>query len=90
MQGFPAGSDGKESPACNVGDQGSIPGSKRTHFSILAWRIPWIEEPGRPQSMRLSRVRHDWQAKVHEKTYNHENNRANSGHFKGEFSLTFN
>ena len=27
--------------------------------SILAWRIPWIEEPGRLQSMGLQRVRHD-------------------------------
>ena len=30
-----------------------------THFNILAWRIPWIEEPGRLQSMRLKRVGHD-------------------------------
>ena len=30
-----------------------------THSSILAWRIPWIEEPGRLQSMRSHRVRHD-------------------------------
>ena len=29
-----------------------------THSSILAWRIPWIEEPGRLQSMGLQRVRH--------------------------------
>ena len=42
--------DGKES-ACNAGDQGSIPGSGRspgegngTHFSILAWTIPWREK----------------------------------------------
>ena len=27
-----------------------------THSSILAWRIPWIEDPGRPQSMELRRV----------------------------------
>ena len=27
--------------------------------AILDWRIPWIEEPGRPQSMGLQRVRHD-------------------------------
>ena len=27
--------------------------------SILAWRIPWTEEPGRLQSMGLVRVRHD-------------------------------
>ena len=31
-----------------------------THFSILAWRIPWTEEPGGLQSMGSQRVRHDW------------------------------
>ena len=31
-----------------------------THSSILAWRIPWMEEPGRLQSMGFQRVRHDW------------------------------
>ena len=31
-----------------------------THSSILAWRIPWTEEPGRPQSLGSQRVRHDW------------------------------
>ena len=30
-----------------------------THFSILAWRISWTEEPCRLQSMRLQRVRHN-------------------------------
>ena len=30
-----------------------------THSSILAWRIPWTEEPGALQSMGLRRVRHD-------------------------------
>ena len=30
-----------------------------THSSILAWRIPWTEEPGRLQSIRSQRVRHD-------------------------------
>ena len=44
--------------ASNVGDLGLIPGLRRyprqemaTHSSILAWRIPWTEEPGRLQSM---------------------------------------
>ena len=31
-----------------------------THSSILAWRSPRTEEPGRLQSMGLQRVRHDW------------------------------
>ena len=30
------------------------------HSSILAWKIPWMEEPGRLQFMGLQRVRHDW------------------------------
>ena len=30
-----------------------------THSSILAWKILWMEEPGRLQSMGLQRVRHD-------------------------------
>ena len=62
---FPGGSDGKTS-VCNAGDPGSIPGSGRspkkemaTHSSIPAWRIPWTKEPGRLQSMKLQRVRHN-------------------------------
>ena len=31
-----------------------------THSSTLAWKIPWMEEPGRLQSMGSKRVRHDW------------------------------
>ena len=50
--GFPCGSADEES-ACNVEDLGSIPGLGRSPgerngypSSILAWRIPWAEEPG--------------------------------------------
>ena len=60
--GFPGGSDGKES-ACNVGDPGSIPGEDDplekgmvTHSSILAWRIPWTEEPGGLQSRGVTEL----------------------------------
>ena len=49
------------------GDPGLIPGSGRslqkemaTHSRIFAWRIPWMEEPGRLQSMGLQRVGQDW------------------------------
>ena len=52
FMGFPCGSDCNEA-ACNAGDQSLIPGLGRSpwewngnHSSILAWRIPWIEEPG--------------------------------------------
>ena len=30
-----------------------------THFNILAWKIPWTEEPGRLQSMGSQRVGHN-------------------------------
>ena len=33
-----------------------------THSSILAWKIPWMEEPGRLQSMGSQRIGHDWAA----------------------------
>ena len=36
-----------------------------THSSILAWRIPWTEEPGRLQSTGSQRVRHDWATSLH-------------------------
>jgi len=35
------------------------PLQEETHFSILAWRIPWTEEPGGLQSIGLQTVRHD-------------------------------
>ena len=58
--GFPGGSVVEES-ACSAGDPGLIPGLKRslekemaTHASILAWRIPWTEEPGLSRLIRSS------------------------------------
>ena len=58
------GSDGKES-SCNVGDPDSIVGQEdplekgmATHSSVLAWEMPWTEEPGGLQYMGSQRVRH--------------------------------
>ena len=58
-----------KNPPVNAGeirDAGSIPGSGNpldggmaTHSSILAWRIPWTEEPGGLQSMGSQRVGHN-------------------------------
>jgi len=44
---------------CNAGDPGSIPGLGRSHSSTLAWKIPWMEEHGRLQSMGSKRVGHN-------------------------------
>ena len=64
--GVGIGSEVKAS-ASIVGDPGSIPGSGRypwegngiSHSSILAWRIPWTEKPGRLQSTGSQRAGHD-------------------------------
>ena len=80
---FPDVSDGKES-AFNVGDLGLIPGLENplekgmaTHSSILAWRIPWTEEPDGLQSMGWQRVRQDWVIFIHSLT--HKNYRPPKG-----------
>ena len=59
LWGLAAGSVVKNLPA-NAGEVGLMPGSRRspekeiaTHPSILACKIPWTEEPGRPQFMEL-------------------------------------
>ena len=66
--GFPGSSVVKNPPvnAEDAGDMGSIPGQEdppekqmATYSSILAWRIPWTEEPGGLQSIGLQTVGHD-------------------------------
>ena len=42
-----------------------------THSGTLAWKIPWMEEPGRLQSMGLLRVGHDWAASLSLFTFEH-------------------
>ena len=52
-----------KNPPATAGDTGSIPGKEGslkkemvTHSSILAWKIPWTEEPGTLQAMGSQRV----------------------------------
>ena len=49
-----------KNPPANAGDVGLIPRSRRsraTHSSILAWEIPWTEEPGGLESMGSQKSR---------------------------------
>ena len=64
-EGSPGGSGGKES-ACpcrmwvrSLGEEDPLEEEMATHSSILAWRIPWTEEPGGLQSMGSQRVGHN-------------------------------
>ena len=57
---FPGSSVGKES-ACSAGDWGWILEKEMaSHSSVLAWKIPWTEEPDGLQSVGLQRLGHDW------------------------------
>ena len=64
-QGFPGGAVVKNLPATqetrvqSLGREDPLEKEMATHSSILAWRIPWTEEPRRLQSMGLQRVEHD-------------------------------
>ena len=44
----------------SLGQEDPLEKEIATHSSILAWRIPWTEEPGGLHSMGLQRVRQDW------------------------------
>ena len=63
---FPGNSDGKasaymwETRVRSLGQEDPLEKEMATHSSILAWKIPWTEEPGRLQSMGSQRVGHDW------------------------------
>ena len=50
----------RETRVWSLGWEDLLEKEMATHSSILAWRIPWTEEPGRLQSMGLQRVGHDW------------------------------
>ena len=43
----------------SLGQEDPLEKEMATHSSIIAWRIPWMEEPGRLQSTGLQRVGHD-------------------------------
>ena len=69
VMGFPDGGSGKE-PTCqcrkcnetrvrSLGQEDPLEKGMATHSSILAWRIPWTEEPGGLQSIGSQRVRHN-------------------------------
>ena len=76
-EGLPHGSDDKKS-ACSVEDLGSIPalwgstGEGNGYCSsILAWRIPWTEDPSKFQFTGWQRVRHNWVTNTHTHTHTH-------------------
>ena len=68
-EGFPDGSVVKnllamqESWVPSLGQEDPLKEEMATHFSILAWKTPWTEDPGGLQSIGLQRVGQDWVTK---------------------------
>ena len=48
-----------ETQVRSLSQEDSLEKEMATHFSTLAWKIPWVEEPGRLQSMGSQRVEHN-------------------------------
>ena len=55
----PSVQETQEAWAQSLGWEGPLEKEMAPHSNILAWKIPWTEEPGGLQSMGLQRVRHD-------------------------------
>ena len=55
----PAMQKTQETLVRSLGGEDPLEEEMAIHSSILAWRIPWTEEPGRLQSLGSQRVRHD-------------------------------
>ena len=55
----PAGAGDIETWVLSLGREDPLEKAMAPHSSILAWKIPWTEEPGRLQSMGSQRVGHD-------------------------------
>ena len=61
----------QETQVQSLGGEDPLEEGMATQTSILAWRIPWIEEPGEAQSMGSQRVGQDWShwARTHIESY---------------------
>ena len=59
MEGFPEEAPMQEPQVQSLGRENPLEEEMATHSSILAWSVPWTEEPDRLSSMGSQRVRHD-------------------------------
>ena len=68
VQNLPANAGKQETPVQSLGQVDPLEEEMATHSRILAWKIPWTEEPGRLEPTGSKRGGRDWaqmQAKIH-------------------------
>ena len=61
----------QEMQVTSLGQEDPLEKEMATHSSILAWEIPWTEEPGGLQSIGWQRVGHDWATKQQQRECTH-------------------
>ena len=59
MKNLPSMQESQETWVLSLGQEDRLEEGTATHSSILAWRVPWTEEPEELQSMGSQRVRHN-------------------------------
>ena len=69
-----------------LGQEDPLEKQMAIHSSTLVWKIPWMEEAGRLQSMAWQRVGHDWATSLYSSTFK-EINVKNNPTFEGEFTI---
>ena len=59
VKNLPVNARDTETRVGSLGQEDPLEEERATHCSVLAWRIPWTEEPGGLQSVRSQRIGHD-------------------------------
>ena len=60
IKNLPAMQEMQERRVQSLGWEDHLEEEMVTHSSVLAWEIPWTEEPGGLQSVESQRIKHDW------------------------------
>ena len=92
IQNLPAMQETQEIHFWSLDQEDPLEEKMATCSSILAWKTPWTEEPGRLQSMGSQRVRHDWahgtsRSRIAELCCNSSFNFLKNHHFQSKYTI---
>ena len=92
IQNLPAMQETQEIHFRSLDQEDPLEEKMATCSSILAWKTPWTEEPGRLQSMGSQRVRHDWaygtsRSRIAESCCNSVFNFLRNHHFQSKYTI---
>ena len=85
VKNLPAMQEALETQVWSLGREQPLEEETPTHLGILAWSIPWTEDPGGLQSMGFQRFKHDWSDRAH--THAHTRTHTHTHHLNSRSSL---